>query len=101
MKEKNWNLVKEAFLTGEILGILMDVEGKKCLLVGQVHEIDINESKIILDTTKFIQSSLPSQWQDIGVWDIEIPTLEDEIQVVPFSPELLVRPGKSNTIRIQ
>ena len=94
MENNNWSLVKEAFLTGEVLGILMEVDGQKCTLVGQVHEIDINESTIIFDTSKFIQPSLPLQWQGISVWDIDIPTLQDEIQVIPFSPEMLVQTGK-------
>ena len=96
MKDRNWEIVKQAFVDEEILGIALMLEGHKVMLIGQVHEIDINDSQIQFDTSKFMQPSRPLQWEGIDLYDIDISTLEDEIKVIPHSPELMVRTNIKN-----
>ena len=90
MESKNWTIVKQAFVDGEVLGITMVLEGQKVMLIGQVHQIDMDNSQILFDTSQFIQPSRPVQWEGIDLYDISITTLEDEIKEIPNSPELLV-----------
>jgi hypothetical protein len=97
MENKNWTIAKQAFVDEEILGITMVLEGQKVMLVGKVHEIDMNNLEIQFDTSQFIQSSMPPQWEGIDLYDISIPTLEDEIKVIEFSPELMVRSNQKHT----
>jgi hypothetical protein len=97
MEDKNWTIVKQAFVDEEILGITMVLEGQKVMLIGQVHEIDIDNLEIQFDTSQFIQSSMPPQWDGIDLYDISIRTLEDEIKVIEYSPELMVRTDQKHT----
>ena len=102
MESKNWTIVKQAFVDEEILGITMVLEGNKVMLIGQVHQIDMSNSQILFDTSKFIQPSRPVQWEGIDLYDISIRTLEDEIKVIEHSPELMVRTNeKPASFRIQ
>ena len=97
MENKNWTMVKQAFVEEEILGITMLLEGQKVMLIGQVHEIDINNLQIQFDTSQFIQSSMPPQWEGIDLYDISIQTLEDDIKVLEYSPDLMVRTNQKHT----
>ena len=97
MENKNWTIVKPAFVDEDILGITMVLEGQKVMLMGQVHEIDIDNLEIRFDTSRFIQSSMPPQWEGIDLYDISIGTLEDEIQVIDYSPELMARTDQKHT----
>ena len=95
MENRNWDIVKGAFIDGDILGIPLMLEGQKVMLIGQVHQIDMDTSQILFDTGKFIQKSMPPQWEGITLYDISIPTLEDEIKVFEYSPELMVRSNQT------
>jgi hypothetical protein len=97
MENKNWTIVKQAFVDEEILGITIVLEGQKVMLIGQVHEIDINNLQIQFDTSQFLQPSMPLQWEGINLYDISIRTLEDEIKVIEYSPELMVRTNQKFT----
>ena len=97
MENKNWTIVKQAFVDEEILGISMVLEGQKVMLIGQVHEIDINNLQIQFDISRFIQPSMPPQWEGIDLYDISIRKLEDEIKIIEYSPELMVRPDQKHT----
>jgi len=97
MENKNWTIAKQAFVEEEILGITMILEGQKVMLIGQVHEIDMNNLEIQFDTSQFIQASMPPQWEGIDLYDISIRTLEDEIKVIEYSPELMVRSSQKHT----
>jgi len=102
MENKNWTIVKQAFVDEEILGITMALEGQKVMLIGQVHQIDMDNSQILFDTSKFLQPSRPVQWEGIDLYDISIRTLEDEIKVIEYSPELMGRTNEKPTpFRIQ
>src|SRR5688572_11539024 len=90
METRNWTIVKQAFVDGEILGITLMLEGQKVMLIGQVHQIDMDNSQILFDTSKFNQPSRPLQWEGIDLYDISIASLEDEIKEIPYSSELLI-----------
>lgn len=96
MVNSNWEIVKQAFVDEEILGIPLMLEGHKVILIGRVHEIDINDSQIQFDTSKFMQPTRPLQWEGIDLYDIDISTLDDEIKVIPYSPELMVGTNMKN-----
>ena len=89
MDNTNWDVVKRAFIEGEVLGIPMPVEGETVVLVGMVHEIDISEASIVLETSKFKQA-LPEGFQGIGIWDIDVSAVEGDIKVIEYTPDILV-----------
>jgi hypothetical protein len=85
----NWKKISLSYLTGEILRIPIRMDGKKYSLLGLVHEISSEERKTVIDSSKFKQN-LPIKYADITLWHIHIQTLEDDIELVDHSEDILI-----------